>query len=124
MANYDKIKELALESGFTNIGDLDADLIELRTEVRDMCADDKCKSYGKNWSCPPGCGTLSECEDKIRRFKKGLILQTTGQLEDSFDFEAMTEINEKHGKAIAEFAEKIGGMYTLYIWYKHPLLRP
>lgn len=111
MADYDKIKELALESGFTHVGDLDADLIEVRTEVRDMCAEDKCKSYGKNWSCPPGCGSLSECEDKIRKYKKGFILQTTGELEDSFDFESMTEINQKHGKAIAELAKKVGTIY-------------
>ena len=25
-----------------------------------MCAADKCRSYGRNWCCPPHCGSLEE----------------------------------------------------------------
>jgi hypothetical protein len=42
-----------------------------------------------SWSCPPGCGSLDECTARIRRYAKGLIVQTAGKLEDEFDGEGM-----------------------------------
>jgi predicted metal-binding protein len=111
MADFEKIRALALSCGFTHIGDLNADTIELRTEVRAACEDNKCNAYGTNWACPPACGTLDECTSRIRSFSKGLILQTTGTLEDAFDVETMMETAEKHKDYTAEFAEKIAADY-------------
>ncbi len=102
-----EIEALALSSGFTHTGKLDASTIKVRMEVRDTCAENKCHAYGKNWSCPPACGDLDECEERIRKYKNGLILQTTGTLEDSFDFEAMKELEKAHSKSLKKFAAEI-----------------
>ena len=93
---YDQLATVAETSGFTNWAPLDLSTIELKSEVRAMCADNTCGQYGKRWSCPPGCGTLEECEARIRQFRQGILLQTVGDIEDSFDFEAMVEIEAKH----------------------------
>lgn len=93
---YEKMAMLVAESGFTSWAPLDIATIELKEEVRAMCADNSCGQYGKRWSCPPGCGTLDECEARISRFHHGILLQTIGDIEDSFDFEAMTEIETQH----------------------------
>lgn len=77
MADYNALKELALSCGFSHVGNLDADTIEVHPEVRDSCASNKCQAYDKNWACPPACGTLEECSERIHKYKKGLILQTT-----------------------------------------------
>jgi predicted metal-binding protein len=102
-----RLRELALDSGFTYTGELRTDTIKIRKEVRDTCATGKCNSYGKNWSCPPGCGTLEECEQRIRRYSGGLIIQTSGSLEDTLDYEGMTRIAEEHGKHLRAFQEKL-----------------
>jgi predicted metal-binding protein len=94
---------LALGCGFTRCGELKAETLKQRPEVRDSCAENKCQSYGKNWSCPPACGNLADCEKKMRRFKSGLILQTTGSLEDPFDYEAMRRIAGEHHKNLRVF---------------------
>ncbi|MDR0628448.1 MAG: DUF2284 domain-containing protein [Treponema sp.] len=65
------LKELAFNSGFSHVGDLQIDTIEVRQDVRDACAVNKYRAYGTNWSCPPACGTLEECEARIRRFNPG-----------------------------------------------------
>lgn len=36
--NYEELKNLALESGFTHAAPLDTATIELKQDVRDMCA--------------------------------------------------------------------------------------
>ena len=64
---------------------MDPATIELKEEVRQMCA--ACGKYGKCWSCPPGCGTLEACAARISAYRQGILVQTTGLLEDEFDVE-------------------------------------
>ncbi|MGI6108586.1 MAG: DUF2284 domain-containing protein [Eubacteriaceae bacterium] len=73
------------------------EIIVLLDEVRDMCAANRCGMYGKNWACPPGCGTLPEIKARIHAYDHGIIVQTVARLEDDFDFEGMVEA-EKHNK--------------------------
>ncbi|MGD9162067.1 MAG: DUF2284 domain-containing protein [Desulfobacteraceae bacterium] len=109
--DYKEIEELALSCGFTHVGKLDADTITVREEVRDTCAENKCHAYGTNWSCPPACGDLDACEKIIRKYKHGLMLQTKGEIEDSFDFEAMMDLEKIHRKSIIKFSEEIKNSY-------------
>ena len=62
--NFKDLKQLCLSHGFTNVVPLACDTIELKPEVRQMCASDSCHKYNKCWSCPPGCGTLEECKQR------------------------------------------------------------
>jgi predicted metal-binding protein len=69
----ERLVETALECGFSRTGVFDAAAVRLRQEVRDACAADKCRAYGKNWSCPPACGGLEEWEKRIRQCRTGLL---------------------------------------------------
>lgn len=111
MIDFEKLKALALECGFSHVGDLDADTIELHPEVRAACAEDKCQSYNKTWNCPPGCGTLEECAADLHRFKRGLIVQSTGELEDAMDYEGMMDLAKRHGETFDQFADALREMY-------------
>lgn len=106
-AAIDAFKEVALLCGFSHVGALDPAGIELRTEVRDACAENKCGSYATNWACPPGCGTLEDCKRMIDGYKNGLIVQTTGQLRDSFDGETMQRTSEIHAESFQKFCEAV-----------------
>lgn len=109
--DYEAIKQLALDCGFTTAGDLDVSTIVIRKEVRDACATNTCGVYGKSWACPPACGELEECSARIHAFKKGIIFQTTQELEDSFDFEGLEELGEKFGKSVIKFNKAIKEQY-------------
>ena len=111
---YEKLAAIAEESGFTAWAPLDVSTIELMTDVRDMCAVNTCGMYGKRWSCPPGCGTLEECRERLQGYTHGILVQTIGDVEDSFDFEAMIEIEAEHKSnflemyaALREAGEKV-----------------
>ena len=104
-----RLGEMALGCGFTQTGRLDTATIKVRQEVRDACATDKCHAYGKNWSCPPACGSLEECEKQLHQFKYGLLLQTSGSLEDSFDYEGIQQISEKHTENLKKFRAVLEG---------------
>jgi predicted metal-binding protein len=109
--NYGAAKELAGESGFTHTAELNVSAIETREDVRAVCEQNICGVYGANWACPPGCGSLAECTEKIKRYRRGLILQTVGEIEDSLDLEGMEEAAEAHGNHLREFGDKIRERY-------------
>lgn len=75
--------------GFEHVGELNLTALEFDPRVREMCAADRCHLYGKCWTCPPHCGTLEEIEEKVRRYSRGILVQSTGRMEDDFDYEAI-----------------------------------
>lgn len=94
--DYEKLSALAAQAGFTAWSPLDVSTLAVKQEVRAMCADNTCGAYEKRWSCPPGCGTLEDCAERLKRYSHGILVQTCGDVEDGFDFEAMMEIEAAH----------------------------
>ena len=111
MIDYEALKKMALDCGFSHVGNLDVDTIRVLPEVRAACAENKCQKYGKNWVCPPACGTLEECQKKLRNYKKGLILQSTTEFEDSFDWEGMRTLAKRHNAVFDAFADQLRKQY-------------
>jgi Predicted metal-binding protein len=97
--------------GFSHVGELRCETIELLPDVRSMCASGKCAIYDKNWACPPACGTLAECGERINQFKSGIIVQTTGELEDALDGETMMETEAQHKETFLKFRAVLGEAY-------------
>ncbi len=93
----------ALTAGFSQAGELNRKAIEFMPEVRDMCAADRCHSYGKSWTCPPGCGTIEEASLRAAEYSKGLLVQTIGQMEDDFDWETIEATSSKHRQNFKNF---------------------
>ena len=105
--SFETLHTMAIDAGFDAAGVLDCATIELHTEVREACEGNRCKRYGTNWSCPPGCGTLEECAERIRQYSKGLVVQTVGVLEDEFDAEGMAAAADRHEKSFKQLAGQL-----------------
>jgi len=97
----------ALELGFTEAVPLNVAALEPRQDVRDMCSADRCGAFGKNWTCPPYCGTLQECAEKLGRYSRGILLQTVGKTEKLIDTRAYRQTEERHLKAFYAFCEAL-----------------
>lgn len=101
---------LALGAFKANI--IDVDKIQFDTRFRDMCASNVCGNYGKCWTCPPDCGEINEMIKKLSAYKYALVYQTVGQLEDSYDFETMTEIGKEHHNRVQNVRKLIAEKYS------------
>ena len=64
--------------------------------VREICKQNSCGGYGKTWACPPGVGTLEECQAKMAAWDTVFVFTTRHELEDSFDWEGMTAGKKAH----------------------------
>ena len=111
MSSTEEILALAKECGFTHVGELKMDALEFLPEVRDMCSADRCHKYGKSWTCPPGCGTLEEAAATASRYHRGVLLQTTAQLEDDFDIESMQQAEVDQKNSFSSFVEQLREEY-------------
>ena len=103
--------EKAKEAGFTCAAELDPATLQVKEMVRDACAEDKCGAYGHNWTCPPECGTLEECAQRMKRYQRGILLQTVGELQKAIDTKGYRETEERHQKAFQKFAKEIRKTY-------------
>jgi predicted metal-binding protein len=90
----DEVKALNVK----NASMVDASVIQYSKEFRQLCAQNKCGYYGKNWMCPPAVGTFDDLKEKASRYKWGLIFQTVHKLSKRFDFEGMNEAARIHEK--------------------------
>lgn len=97
---------LARTAGFTDAVPLDPTALTALPDVRRMCAAGRCHAYGHSWSCPPACGTLEQCQSRMDRYAKGILVQTTGALEDDFDAEGMAAVERRHKRAFADLTRQ------------------
>lgn len=78
-----------------------------RDDVRDMCNSNLCQAYGTNWTCPPAVGSIADCQEKLASFSYCILLQTVGRLEDSFDYQQMMRIEQKHNQQLFQCRDQI-----------------
>ena len=93
---YEQLTLLAEASRFTAWVPLNINTIQPKQEVRDMCAANTCGKYGASWCCPPGCGSLEDCFRELQQYRHGILVQTCGAVEDSFDYDGMKAIEAEH----------------------------
>ena len=98
---------LAKEVGFEAVCPINMESLCPMQEVRDMCAADKCRAYGKRWVCPPGCGSIEHCRDKISHYSGGILVQTVGSLQDEFDLEGIDRAQKTHDKRFKTLARQV-----------------
>ena len=101
------IEELIEKQGFDCAGTCDASELNVREEVRDMCAADKCHTYNASWACPPACGDIYDFERQMHEYKHCTVVQTVMQMEDEFDLEALMEAEQKQTERIYELIDAI-----------------
>ena len=106
-----EIAELAVECGFDHAAPLDVTKMTFRQEVRDMCAADKCHMYNRSWGCPPAIGPLEEIREKAKAYQRGILVQCTCEMEDSFDMEAIEENGIRQKEAFVKLTDALRPEY-------------
>ena len=97
--------QTALDLGFSHAAPLDPATLVARADVRAMCATDKCGAYEKNWTCPPHCGSLPDCAEKMGAYGRGILLQTVGTLTKTIDTKAYHQTEQRHLQQFARFCD-------------------
>lgn len=99
------IEEKKNDLGIHQYAFLKTDDLHFSQGVRDLCKMNSCGEYGKTWACPPGVGTLEECQAKIMNYDNLFVFTTLHPLEDSYDFEGMMDGKSKHTELCPKIAD-------------------
>lgn len=103
--------EKAKELGFDACAFLDPQSLIAREDVRSMCAVDRCGAYNRNWTCPPACGTIEECQLRMRTYTQGILLQSVGYMTKVIDSRCYRETERRHMQSFYAFANEIRKVY-------------
>ncbi len=107
----DSVTTFARSFGFSHALEFDPRLLMPREDVRAMCRDDRCGAYGKNWTCPPHCGTLEECRERMHSYRHGILVQTVGQLSKEIDTRGIRAAEQQHLSAFSAFCDAFRQRY-------------
>ena len=88
---FDTLISEALALGVFKAAVVDASKIETDAVFREMCASNACGRFGKCYMCPPDVGDIDSLIAEVRKYGHALVYQTVTTIEDSLDFEGMTE---------------------------------
>ncbi len=102
-----KLIDILKDCEFDTVAVLDVSTLKALPEVRQMCEVNTCGAYNKRWSCPPGCGSIEDCEQKMKKFSYGILVQTVGDIEDSLDWEGIMEVKSLHDKRFINGTKKL-----------------
>ena len=74
--------------------------IKFDVRFRQLCEQNTCGSYGRNYMCPPSVGGFDDCVSEVLSYEQALIIQTIHPLEDSFDYEGMMDGGRIHNENV------------------------
>jgi predicted metal-binding protein len=83
--------------------------------LRSYCEMNYCGSYGKNFACPPDVGSSNDVIKKAKTYDSALVFQSVFTIQDSFDFEGMTEAADVHSKTARKICDIISKEYDDFL---------
>ena len=94
--SFDDLINEVKKINVTNAAMVHASDIEYSQEFRQLCEQNKCGHYSKNWMCPPAVGVFEDLKEKASKYKWGLVFQTVHKLSKRFDFQGMKDAARIH----------------------------
>lgn len=115
MITEDYFVNKCIEHGAYKAFIISVDKIPLDKDLRNYCEVNYCGSYGKNYACPPSVGSAEELIEKAKTYNKALVFQTVTNLEDSYDFEGMSQAALKHSKIADAITNDVKNQFSNYL---------
>ena len=74
---------------------IDPKELEFNDRIRWIC-EHECPMYGQSWACPPGVGTVRECQRKCLSYENCLLISTIVEVNDIADMEETLATRPEH----------------------------
>ena len=94
----EEIIALAKKEGFTNVAVILAKQLVFDPELRKYCEENVCGNYGKNYSCPPDCGTPEEMRERTAGYRDAWIFQTIENVGSWENHQRIVEVRAEHNR--------------------------
>ncbi len=106
-----ELLELAKEFGFDCAAPLDATKLVVLEDVRAACEANRCGAYNTTWACPPAFGDLEQSRAMLKKYHRGILVQSVQELEDDFDWEGIEALGKRHGENFQKLRARLRDDY-------------
>ena len=69
--------------------------LEFSDRIRWIC-EHECPMYGKSWACPPGVGSVADCQKRCLSYESCLLISTIVEVADISDIDATLATRHDH----------------------------
>jgi predicted metal-binding protein len=70
-----KVVEFVTQLGIETWFEFGSEMLVPEERIRAFCLENKCGNYRSNYMCPPYVGSLEEITIKLKKFRRGVLLQ-------------------------------------------------
>lgn len=98
----DEIKKLALNAGYVNAAKIETSELVFVEEYRKFCEKNDCGNFGKNYACPPSCGTPQEMKEKVLKYNNAFVFQSQSVVKNLYDNAEVAQVKKAHVKRMRD----------------------
>lgn len=95
MLNRELLEEGLSELPLYTYAYLEPKELEFSDRIRWIC-EHECPMYGKSWACPPGVGSVPECQKKCVSYDSCLMISTIAEVRDIADINETLSTRGEH----------------------------
>lgn len=100
-----KIKEYSEKLGIDVCVELDPGLLNPEERIRNYCKENKCGSYGRNYTCPPNAGSLDEIRERLTNYDHGYLFQYSQEVDLKKEFKKLLKSKDDFHKMILKIED-------------------
>lgn len=104
MMDKDVLAEALSELPLYAYAYIDPKTLEFSQRIRYICQTE-CPMYGKSWACPPGVGSVEQCQKICLSYSSCLMIGTIAETEDIADIESCLATRGPHEAITNQVAE-------------------
>jgi predicted metal-binding protein len=102
-----KIKEYSEKLGINVCVEINPDVLVPEERIRKYCEENKCGSYGRNYTCPPNAGSLDEIRERLKNFSRGYLFQYSREMDLKNDRKKLIKSKDDFHKMILKLEDFI-----------------
>lgn len=83
--------KIAQSIGFQKCVTFADEILQPEERIRGFCKQNKCGNFGNHYMCPPNIGSLSEIRQRLKQYRRGVLLQYGHIMDVRNDLEALKQ---------------------------------
>lgn len=103
----EKLLQIAKEKGFSQASVIPTSEFVFVPKYRAYCEENRCGNYGKNYACPPYCGTVEEMHQRTNGYAWALVLKSDHVVKNALDGAETKELKKMHNTLTRELTKRL-----------------
>jgi predicted metal-binding protein len=115
-SDIEAVLRAARSIGFQQCISFEAELLEPEERIRAYCKQNKCGNYQNHYMCPPHIGSLLEIRQRLRQYRRGVLLQYGHLLDVRNDLEGLKQSKLDFHQMVLRLEERLRETGLVDFW--------